>query len=59
MPSYRLYCLDGSGKIATAEWLEATDDSEALASVRERNHPLNCELWERERFVGFVEPPTT
>jgi hypothetical protein len=54
--TYRVYCLDGTGKIATAEWLEAEDDADALAQVRERNRPLRCELWERERFVGAVDP---
>ena len=56
MTTYRVYCLDGTGKIATAEWLEAEDDANALAQVRELNRPLRCELWERERFVGSVDP---
>jgi len=54
--TYRVYCLDGTGKIATAEWLEAVDDADALIILRERRYPLQCELWERERFVGSVDP---
>ena len=56
MPSYRLYCLDGAGKITTAEWLEAEDDSAALQQVRDLKHRLACEVWERQRLVGRVEP---
>jgi hypothetical protein len=56
MASYRLYCLDGAGKIMTAEWLEADSDEAALEQVRERQHPLACEVWDPQRLVGRVEP---
>lgn len=56
MPSYRLYCLDGAGKITTAEWLEADGDAEALDQARARQEPQACELWERGRLVGKIEP---
>ena len=55
MPHYRLYCLDGAGKIAKAEWLEAADDAAALDELRSRQYPFKCELWDRERLVGRVE----
>ena len=30
LPTYRLYRLDGAGKISNAEWIEADADKEAL-----------------------------
>ena len=53
---YRLYWLDGAGKIATAEWLQADDDACATRQVQERAAPGVCEIWERNRLVGRVEP---
>ena len=55
MPSYRLYCLDEAGKIVKAEWLDNDSDSDALEEARQRQHPVPCELWERQRLVGTVE----
>ena len=57
MPSYRLYCLDGAGKITTAEWLTADDDQQALEQARARKLQVHCEVWDRKRLVGAV-PPT-
>ena len=56
MASYRLYCLDGAGKITSAEWLEADGDAQALEQVRRRRLSLSCELWDRQRLVGKVGP---
>jgi hypothetical protein len=56
LASYRLYCLDGAGKIMTAEWLEADSDAAALDQARQREQPLACEVWDRERLVGRIEP---
>ncbi len=55
VPSYRLYCLDGAGKIATAEWLEAADQEDAVRKVRERKLGLTCELWHRNRLLARIE----
>jgi len=30
MTDYRMYCLDGVGKIGSGEWIEAKNDDEAL-----------------------------
>ena len=54
MPSYRLYWLDGAGKIVTADWLEAEDDDSAVHAVRDRAEPRPCEIWEHKRLVGKV-----
>lgn len=55
VPSYRLYCLDGAGKIMTAEWLETDGDAAALEEARRRRHPVPCELWERDRLVDRID----
>lgn len=56
LASYRLYCLDGAGKITTAEWLESDSDASVLEQVRQRRLSLTCEVWDRQRLVGKVAP---
>jgi hypothetical protein len=56
MPAYRHYRLDGTGNISEAEWLDATDDDDAVRQVRERKLPVPSELWERNRRVARIEP---
>ena len=55
MASYRLYRLDGTGKIATAEWLEATDDADAERRARSLNLACTCEIWDRNRLIARLE----
>jgi len=49
-----MYCLDGTGKIGSGEWFEASNDEEALAIVRAKKLLVVCEVWERGRLVGRV-----
>ena len=56
MTDYRLYCLDGVGKIGTGEWIEATGDAEAIKLVRAKKLSLRCELWDHDRLVATIEP---
>jgi hypothetical protein len=51
MPAYRLYHLDGVGRVIGAEWIAADDDKQAVIYVRERKFVAACELWERDRLV--------
>ena len=53
--SYRLYCLDGVGKIVTAEWIDAADDAEAARIARANKSTLAREVWDRTRLVTRVE----
>ena len=53
---YRLYWLDGAGKIVTAEWLEAEDDHRAALEAKAQAKGGACEIWERKRLVGLVPP---
>lgn len=55
LPSYRLYCLDGAGKITTAEWLEAADDADATRQAQERKLGVASEVWDRSRLVARIE----
>jgi hypothetical protein len=57
VPSYRLYRLDGAGKIVTAEWVEASDDQGALQEAQTRREGAQCELWDRNRLVARIPDP--
>ncbi|HET6942227.1 MAG TPA: hypothetical protein VFH89_08705 [Sphingomicrobium sp.] len=54
MPSYRVYCLDGAGKVWAAEWIEADDDAAALEAARQFTRAVQCEVWQGQRAVGRV-----
>jgi hypothetical protein len=60
LPNYRLYRLDGAGKIMSAEWLEAAGDEDALRDVQDRASG-SFELWDKdrlvERFRASGQPP--
>ena len=53
MDIYRLYCMDGAGNIALAEWLNARDDQHAIEQAKElKNGSLKCEIWRGHRLVA-------
>jgi hypothetical protein len=52
--NYRLYRLDGAGKIVSAEWLEADDDDHAERLARDSGTDGTCEIWQRNRLVARV-----
>ena len=54
--NYRLYRLDGAGKIAGAEWLSAENDAEAATQARDRDLQSTVEIWDRNRLVIRIEP---
>ena len=54
MPNYRLYRLDGVGKISGAEWIEASADEEARKEAVSRAQSGSFELWEKNRLVERV-----
>jgi hypothetical protein len=56
LPNYRLYRLDGAGKITNAEWVDASSDDDALADSRKRCGPGSFELWEKNRLVERFRP---
>ena len=52
LPSYRLYRLDGAGKIVSADWIAADADDQAERLAREQSPEGRFELWERGRLVS-------
>ena len=56
MTDYRLYCLDGAGKIGSGEWVEVSGDVEAIMLVRAKKLSIRCELWDHNRLVATIEP---
>ena len=57
LPSYRLYRLDGAGKIMGADWIEAEDDEQAVRAARSLADGARYELWDRQRLIST--PPRT
>lgn len=55
MANYRLYRLDGAGKISSAEWIEAADDEDAERQARDANSDGMVELWDRNRLVARID----
>ena len=53
--AYRLYCLDGADKVASAEWIEADDDEAAVEVANERLNGYKCELWQDRRLVARLD----
>jgi hypothetical protein len=53
--TYRLYCLDGVGKVVSAEWIDADDDTAAIEAANDMMDGHPCELWERSRLVIRLE----
>ena len=54
MTGYRLYQLDEAGKIMSAEWIDATDDSEATRMGCDGSPNGTCEVWQRNRLVARI-----
>ncbi len=56
MSDYRLYCLDGAGRIGSGEWIEAENDQAAIALVKAKKLAVSCEIWDRGRLVAKLSP---
>jgi hypothetical protein len=54
MAGYRLYCLDGAKKVASAEWIDADDDDAAIEEAKQRVDGKDCEVWQGKRLVARV-----
>lgn len=54
MPEYRLYAIDGAGKIHSAEWLQADSDEQAIEAVQQRDRSSKYELWQGGRLIAAV-----
>jgi len=49
---YRLYCLDGARKVASAEWIDADDDEAAVEAAKQRMDGQGYEVWQGPRLVA-------
>lgn len=56
LANYRLYRLDGAGKITSAEWIEASADDHAMTEARSRATSGAFELWDKNRLVERFRP---
>ena len=54
MASYRLYCLDGVKKVASAEWIEADGDEAAIEVAKDMMDGRDCELWQGSRLIARI-----
>jgi hypothetical protein len=54
LSNYRLYRLDGAGKITSAEWLEADDDEHAARQAQQRALDGPYEVWQRNRLIARI-----
>lgn len=55
MPAYRLYHLDGAGRVNSAEWLEAADDSAATGlALKIPLKAVTAELWQGKRRLACL-----
>ncbi len=55
MATYRLYCLDGVGKVASAEWVQADSDEAAIKAAEDLRGVRACELWQKSRLVARMD----
>jgi hypothetical protein len=49
--AYRLYRLDGTGRIDTADWLDAASEEAAVGEARKRFPQGGFELWHKQQLV--------
>jgi hypothetical protein len=54
MGKYRVYRLDGIGRIRDVEWLDAVDDRFALEGAEAIADAGGCEVWQLARKIGRV-----
>lgn len=52
----RYYRLNSSGHLAYADWLEATDDADAIAQVEARYPRERSEIWQGTCLVAKLTP---
>ena len=55
MKEYAIYCLAEGIRLVAAEWIEASDDDEALATAATMRRGVKREVWQGDRMVGQIE----
>lgn len=54
--NYRYYCLDGAGRLHSAEWFDAENDEDAVAQIEAKHSDAHCEVWQGKRLVAKISP---
>jgi hypothetical protein len=53
--AYRVYLVDGAGRLSRAEWIDAPDDDAATASAQAMMKAAPFELWQGNRLVVRID----
>lgn len=56
MAAYRVYRLDGAGKVLSAEWIEADNDEQAVETARGLESAVRFEVWQGQRLISRAKP---
>jgi len=56
MAAYRVYSLNGAGKVLSAEWIEADSDERAVETARAAARGVSLEIWQGQRLVERIRP---
>lgn len=57
MPSYRYFKFEPNDRHRLpGEWVDAHDDDQAMALVRQLAGDSRCEVWLKNKLVGVVVP---
>lgn len=57
MVDYRIYSLDGDGRIGFADWISADNDEDAIVQARNlKPDAQRCEIWQGKRLVAKLSP---
>jgi hypothetical protein len=54
LKTYRICCYDACHKILTADFLDASDDEDAIARAQHRGFGSTCEIWDGSRLVALL-----
>ena len=56
MAEYRVYVLQGDGRLGLADWIEAPDDEAAIAEARKLipHKGDRCEVWRDKQLVATI-----
>lgn len=56
MIPYRIYCMGPDGRISMAEWIEASDDADAVRQAQDmKPEAVKCEVWQDHRLVAKID----
>ena len=54
MAKYVIYCVNERGGFSRSHWIDADNDTEAMARAKDMKFDQDCEVWLRDRMVGRV-----